>query len=321
MADSCASTSPSVPASSANLVTEVIANSGDIILVVGSGASAVKLLVYSQCLKASSKVFEAMFSPRWLQGLPLSEQEPREFELPEDDPAAMRGLCQLLHFQETRITECRELLQFTMHADKYDLVQTVHHQITKRLKRLKPKTTRGRLCHLATAKVAKIKASSNDWTFSLIAEHTGSYLSHLEDELLNIVLGHSTIYCLEEARTRIRMELADLVSPQKLAAQCSKENSRYYNCEACSGASNLQLLHSVQGANLGNHLTSVKILSMSVMDVMVEIQKRYSGKSHHKQYVQGLLPTNACNKVQGLSRDLDRIYADACSAVETSIQD
>lgn len=117
------------------------------------------------------------------------------------------------------------------------------------------------------------------------------------------------------------MELADLASPQRLAAKCQKQALGLGNCEACFGANNLRLLHSMETAHLGHFLTSVKILSMSVKDVMVEIQKRYSGDSRHKQYVKELLPPNPCGKVRILSKALDRLYADACSAVETSTQD
>ncbi|KXJ93448.1 hypothetical protein Micbo1qcDRAFT_232968 [Microdochium bolleyi] len=97
---------------------EDIANSGDVILVVGRGSSIIKLRVYSQCLKASSKVFDAMFSIRWLDGKELSEQEPKEFTLPDDDPETKRKICYQLHFKKTSMSSAHDMLQVAIHADK-----------------------------------------------------------------------------------------------------------------------------------------------------------------------------------------------------------
>ena len=82
-----------------------------------------ELRVSSKALSMASKVFTAMFSSNFQEGLHLAERETCRIPLPEDDLTAMRALCKLMHHQElsspdSEMTACF-LRKVAILADKY----------------------------------------------------------------------------------------------------------------------------------------------------------------------------------------------------------
>ncbi|KAL9091272.1 MAG: hypothetical protein Q9165_004906 [Trypethelium subeluteriae] len=76
-----------------------IAPDGDVILLVGQGAAQKNLRVHSVALKMASKVFAAMFGPRFAEGQSLSSANPKMVPLPEDDLEALTILCHIIHLR------------------------------------------------------------------------------------------------------------------------------------------------------------------------------------------------------------------------------
>ena len=72
----------------------------------------------------ASPVFAALFSPRFLEGQPLSSStEVRNLPLPEDDSEAMTQICYAIHFHATvpRTISMSLLEDIASLCDKYDL--------------------------------------------------------------------------------------------------------------------------------------------------------------------------------------------------------
>lgn len=104
---------------------------GDVILQVGEHT---KLLVCSRVLSFASKAFAAMFSPHFMGGQVLSEQDPPTIELPEDDPQAFQDLCRVLYYKEIEFNvqeagEEVQLMRLVVLADKYDCTNAIRRPV------------------------------------------------------------------------------------------------------------------------------------------------------------------------------------------------
>ncbi|KAF2135727.1 uncharacterized protein K452DRAFT_238843 [Aplosporella prunicola CBS 121167] len=79
--------------------------------------------VHSIVLKLASKVFAAMFGPHFSEGQDLNSNSPKRVEMPDDEPEAMKLLCDALHHRlEDTLTAPRgSLLDHVVKlVDKYD---------------------------------------------------------------------------------------------------------------------------------------------------------------------------------------------------------
>lgn len=152
-----------------------IAPDGDVILVIGTSDNMIKLKVHSICLKLASKVFAAMFGPNWLEGKAVSKDDPKEVALPEDDPAAMRKICQILHQQvpargEDELT-ATEIARIALVAEKYDMGLPLSPFIDDWLANSEIVTTEDRLlCLCATAYLRPVYTL--EWMFKLVSHDT-----------------------------------------------------------------------------------------------------------------------------------------------------
>lgn len=102
-------------------VSEIAAR-GDAILVVGQGSITQKMKVDTAFLKSASHVLRAMFDGRFSDGQGLSYENPKEICFPEDNPAVMKFVCQILHHKLPRSQgelTAEEILQVAIFADKY----------------------------------------------------------------------------------------------------------------------------------------------------------------------------------------------------------
>ncbi|KAK5726164.1 hypothetical protein LTR17_012979 [Elasticomyces elasticus] len=97
---------------------------GDVKLVLQNGT---RVRVSSVVLSLASPVFKKMLGPHYLEGqAPRSAEQPKEVQLPDDDPNAMGKMLALLHFHDadTRIAVISpaELANLAVAVDKYDCV-------------------------------------------------------------------------------------------------------------------------------------------------------------------------------------------------------
>ncbi|KAF2232819.1 hypothetical protein EV356DRAFT_534331 [Viridothelium virens] len=100
-----------------------IALTGDIILAVGKDDDKMSLRVSSLFLKSTSKVFAAMFGPRFAEGQGLNESNPRTVPLPDDNPFAMRIICSELHLRTDLVPDeltTSEFYSIACLVNKYD---------------------------------------------------------------------------------------------------------------------------------------------------------------------------------------------------------
>ena len=111
--------------------THAIAPTGDMILVVGEEKT--ELRVHSVCMRTASKVFDAMFGPRFSEGQPSNGDLPKEIQMPHDDAGAMTTICSVIHHRNDLlpdVLEPEDSAETLLVADKYDCVLLVLKQAT-----------------------------------------------------------------------------------------------------------------------------------------------------------------------------------------------
>ncbi|EAA28995.1 hypothetical protein NCU05920 [Neurospora crassa OR74A] len=104
---------------------------GDTILIVGAPGSEnpqLRLRVQSTILREASTVFRTMLSPPWVESQGISAKNPKEIQLPEDEPKAMEVVCLALHFRNNLMNPHwleeqggQRMLDVAILIDKYDL--------------------------------------------------------------------------------------------------------------------------------------------------------------------------------------------------------
>lgn len=177
-----------------------IAEDGDVILVINTGSKQMKLRVFSQCMRAASKVFNAMFGDNWSEGKNLSTKKPTQIALPEDDPQAMLYICRTLHFQKTEdlpleISPARpaKILNIAVLVNKYNLTSVFATQLSGLLALSTPKTVNGCMHLFCAARLIKFGQSESPWLFDIVAKHVGSYSAFLEKRSLAPFLDYSDL--------------------------------------------------------------------------------------------------------------------------------
>ncbi|KAK3627924.1 hypothetical protein LTR56_018914 [Elasticomyces elasticus] len=97
---------------------------GDVILILQNG---MRVRASSVVLSLASPVFKKMLGPHYLEGqAPRSAEQPKEVQLPDDDPNAMNMLLALVHFQDPDTKKAlispAELANLAVAVDKYDCI-------------------------------------------------------------------------------------------------------------------------------------------------------------------------------------------------------
>jgi len=106
-----------------------LASDGDAVLVVRNESceDQIRLRVKTPLLRASSNVFDVMFGPKFAEGQSLNTDTPPEVLL-EDDPASMKIICQVVHFQTSNLPRqlpACQVLKLAQTADKYGLIDVM----------------------------------------------------------------------------------------------------------------------------------------------------------------------------------------------------
>jgi hypothetical protein len=161
-----------------------IAAGGDVILVVGP--EEVKLRVHSLFLKTASKPFSAMFGPDWKEGHNmLGRDGPVELLLPEDNAAALKHICAIIHHQNNEVPQtlaAGDVLEVAITADKYDCVETLKFASGNWLR--PGKNEAGDLMFLtAAAYLFRNAQAFKEITRALVLNHDGPYLAFLCEEV------------------------------------------------------------------------------------------------------------------------------------------
>lgn len=161
-----------------------IAPDGDLMLIVGPEEA--KLHVHSMLLRAVSKPFSAMLGPDWKEGHGLLVCDgPAEILLPEDNAAAMKIVCSIIHHQNREVSRslaAGDVLAVAVTADKYDCVQVLRFASESWLRPSRDEA--GNLMLLAAAAYLFQNAQAfKEITKALILDYDGSYLTLLCKEV------------------------------------------------------------------------------------------------------------------------------------------
>ncbi|KAK5674445.1 hypothetical protein LTS10_012833 [Elasticomyces elasticus] len=122
-----ATSSTGTPASAADQMEPqelTLIEEGDVILILQNG---LRVRASSVVLSLASPVFKKMLGPHYLEGqVPRSAEQPKEVQLPDDDPNALNMLLALIHFQDPdkkkALISPAELANLAVAVDKYDCI-------------------------------------------------------------------------------------------------------------------------------------------------------------------------------------------------------
>jgi hypothetical protein len=153
-----------------------IAADGDVILVVGP--EKVKLRVHSLFLKEASKPFSAMFGPDWKEGHMLGRDGPVEVPLPDDNAAALKLICAIIHHRNKKMPQtlaAGDVLGIAITADKYDCVGALKYASGNWLQPLENEA-HDLMLLTAAAYLFQNAQAFKEITKALILNHSGPYL-------------------------------------------------------------------------------------------------------------------------------------------------
>lgn len=104
------------------LDTELLYDTGDVLLVPGEGANK-RYLASPFVFGLASPVFKAMFSDRYAEGQHLSSSSPKEPLLQGDDKEALTTVLRYMHFKEENDpVSGSDIYQFSVGCDKYNCI-------------------------------------------------------------------------------------------------------------------------------------------------------------------------------------------------------
>jgi hypothetical protein len=116
-----------------DLGLERIDPDGNVILLV-EGQSTARFLVSSKILSMASPMFAKLFDFNFYEGIQMANSSCPTISLREDDPAAMRTIIRILHYQEPEQDNPMDAETFAIlaiHCDKYDCVKALRPWIFK----------------------------------------------------------------------------------------------------------------------------------------------------------------------------------------------
>lgn len=155
-----------------------IAPDGDLILTVGPEEA--KFLVHSMLLRAVSKPFSVMFEPDWKEGQDLLNRDgPAELLLPEDNAAALKIICSIIHHRNREVPQtlaAGDVLAVAVTADKYDCVQALRFASESWL-RPSEKGPGNLILLTAAAYLFQNSQAFKEITRALILDYDGPYLA------------------------------------------------------------------------------------------------------------------------------------------------
>lgn len=193
-----------------NAIVE-IAPDGDLILIVGPEEA--KLHVHSMLLRAVSKPFSAMFGPDWKEGHDLLDcDRPTELLLPEDNAAALKIICSIIHHQNRKVPQrlaAGDVLAVAVTADKYDCVQALRFASESWLRPSRDEADNLMLL-TAAAYLFRNAQAFKEITKALILDYDGPYLT-LSCREVGSAMPWKVFCLLEEQRGFARLRVAEIL--------------------------------------------------------------------------------------------------------------
>lgn len=277
------------------LSDEAIAKDGDLTLVVGAGEHVIKLQVYSQCLKAASKVFKAMLTPPWKESQDLANGKDPKVLLPDDDPLAMREICRIIHHQKMPDSDKpppERLLQMAIVADKYDFCHALSPYVSVQLSSIMPETSAQRMYCFAAMRLVGTRAQNWSWIFDLVGKQIGPFGGFLNNNLIGMTVKFKDLSkCwipvmlstrslltaradhLEQVLMRLRLELTQYLVKPSCGHTCyaSSDVSLHANIDA--------LVEEYSGSN---------IMDCAAVEVMEKLKALYGESQLDAVYIPAL---------------------------------
>lgn len=184
------------PTSSDALTTvNAIAPLHALVLVVDPNA--VRLRVYSHCLRSASEVFNAMSGPHWYEGQNPTPESPKEVFLEEDDTDALHTICGVLHHKNEFSTQPPspfDVLLIASLSDKYQLSTALTYAVTCWLNHRNgklPILEKG--CLLAASFLFQARHQFGQIAQELVLGHRGSFVNLMSDGVVSDVLPLKTL--------------------------------------------------------------------------------------------------------------------------------
>ena len=161
-----------------------IASHGNIILVVGPKEARIR--VSSRSMIGASKPFSAMFGPDWKEGTELlSQDEPLDVHLPEDDPEALKLICAVIHHRNEvvpRDLSPVDVFAVAVAADKYDCVSVLKFASETWL-RLREMNAQDMAFLTTAAYILRNAEAFKELTKALVLSYDGPYLELCSEQI------------------------------------------------------------------------------------------------------------------------------------------
>ncbi|KAI9694264.1 MAG: hypothetical protein M1820_009067 [Bogoriella megaspora] len=160
-----------------DLKTLVLAQDGDLVLIVGDSDKQMGIKVNSALLRAASKVFNAMLGPQFAEGQYFDKSNLKDVPLPEDDPGAMAALCSIIHYRNDlleELPEARKIFFMAVLADRYDCT-TLLRQTSQYWFTFSPTVVYDWACMIAAAYVLNNEQGFQKFAEKLVLEYDLPY--------------------------------------------------------------------------------------------------------------------------------------------------
>ncbi|KAK1534777.1 uncharacterized protein CCOS01_03529 [Colletotrichum costaricense] len=189
-----------------------IAPDGDLLLLVGPDET--RMRVHSMSLMAASKPFSVMLGPDWKEGREMHNQgKPSELLLPEDNVAALRIICSVIHHKNSEVPRTLavgDVLAVAVAADKYDCGNALKFAAESWL-RPSGESAGNLMLLTAAAYLLQSAQAFKEITRALILDHDGPYLDLCWKDAESLMTWR--VFCLlEEQRGLARLRLAEILT-------------------------------------------------------------------------------------------------------------
>ncbi|KAK3492188.1 uncharacterized protein B0T23DRAFT_441661 [Neurospora hispaniola] len=220
-----------------------ISATGDIILVVGAPDSEdpqLRLRVQSTILREASTVFRTMLSPPWVESQGISAENPKEIQLPEDEPKAMEVVCLALHFRNNLMNPHwleeqggQRMLHVAILIDKYDLKAPMKLITDIWFRQSMGCITEESIYRMAAAWTLEEEKFFAQYSWIVMITYPGPYAKLLSDEPFRERLPPQIFFLLAERSSNLRIRFLDSVCREAGfdRGRMACDSTRDCNCE------------------------------------------------------------------------------------------
>jgi hypothetical protein len=139
---------------------------------------------------AASKLFSVMLGPHWKEGYDMRDEDrPFELSLPDDNAAAFKIICPIIHYQNKNVPRALpvgDVLAVAVVADKYDCVNALKFASETWL-RISGDEPDNLMLLTAAAYLFRNAKAFKEITRALVLNYDGPYLALCTDEFDSIM--------------------------------------------------------------------------------------------------------------------------------------